>query len=244
MKNKIRYHYHNIGKVYLEDKDNIGTKKALDMNMKFLRDYATGTQEKQAARSKNIRGIAYLGLNAQGDVLFTTKSEDGKDVYLQSIRFYDVLKRKPRTKDEILDMMKNSDIGVYCNDPSFLYWGAAYNATVGKYNIIIETRPPKGMKWNNPKILQLQKEFVLCKHLIAVLKAAPFYWNNIVGDYAKMFKADFEEREKIKEENPIGKVDNTLNEKEEGRVSTAKVEVKEKENNTSTEKEEVVQEDE
>lgn len=219
---KIRYHYHNIGKVYAEDND-LKTKKALDHTMKFLRDKARGQQALQRERAKRISGIAYLGLNELGDVRFSTKSEDGKSVYLQSIRFYDLQERKPRTRDEILDMMRNSDIGVYCSDPSFLYWGAAYNATVGKYNIIIERRPPKGMKWNNPKILELQKNFVLCKHLIAVLRAAPFYWNNMVGDFAKMFKVDYEEREKIREQNPVGKVDTTLLEKEEkSKVQTTK----------------------
>lgn len=238
---KIRYHYHNLGKIFVED--TYGAKKALDATMKFLRDKAVSQQDVQRVRSKNISGIAYLGLNKMGDVRFTSKSEDGKGMYLQSIRFFDLNERKPRTRDEILDMMRNSDIGVFCNDPSFLYWGAAYNATVGKYNIVIETRPPKGMRYRSPRILELQKNFVLCKHLIAVLRALPFYWNNMVKDFAEFFKVDHEEREKVREQNPVGKVDKTLLEKEEPKVQSTKKEEpkeieKEKVQSTKKEKEE------
>ena len=238
---KIRYHYHNLGNIFVNNK--YGARKALDATMKFLRDKAVSQQDVQRVRAKNISGIAYLGLNSMGDVRFTSKSEDGKGMYLQSIRFYDLAKRKPRTRDEILDMMRNSDIGVFCNDPSFLYWGAAYNATVGKYNIVIENRPPKGMAYNSARVLELQKKFVLCKHLIAVLRALPFYWNNMVKDFANFFDANHEEREKIREENPVDKIDTTLLEKEEPKVQSTKKEEpveEEKPTEQTTEKEEEV----
>ena len=244
---KIRYHYHNLGKIFVND--TYGARKALDATMKFLRDKAVAQQDLQRVRSKNIAGIAYLGLNKMGDVRFTSKSEDGSSMYLQSIRFYDLVKRKPRTRDEILDMMRNSDNGVFCNAPSFLYWGAAYNATVGKYNIVIENRPPKGMRNQSARVLELQKKFVLCKHLIAVLRALPFYWNNMVKDFAEFFKADFEEHEEIREKNPVGKVDKTLleDDKKPKTQSTKKEEPKEepKEELTkqTTEKEEVVEDE-
>lgn len=184
----IIYKYYNLGKVFSDNRFKI--KKANDATIKFLRDKAVSQQDKQAVRSKRIAGIAFLGINQVGDCRFVTKSEDGERTYIQSIRFYDLHKRKPRSKDEILDSMRNSDIGVYCSDPSFLFWGAAYNATKDGYNIAIENRAPKGLGQQSPKIKALQDKFVLCKHLIAVLRAAPFYWNNMVGEYVKYFKLD------------------------------------------------------
>jgi hypothetical protein len=78
-------------------------------------------------------------------------------------------------------MIKESDVGLSCNDPSFLYWGAAYNATKNGYNIYVETRAPK-----EPN-KQTKDNFVLCKHLIALLHSIPFWWNNIIKDYQKYF---------------------------------------------------------
>lgn len=176
---RIVYNYHNLGKAFGDNR--FKTTKGLDATMKYLRDKAVSQQDKQALKSKRIAGIAYLGLNQVGDLRFACRSEDGKETYIQSIRFYDFRKRKPRGRDDILRMMRESDVGVYCNDPSFLYWGAAYNATVGKYNIAVENRPPTTH-------LELKRKFVLCKHLIAVLRAVPFYWNNMVKDFMIFFR--------------------------------------------------------
>lgn len=190
--NEIIYKYHNIGKVFSDNRFKL--KRANDITMKYLRDKAVSQQDKQALKSKRIQGIAYLGINQLGDLRFATKSEDGKETYIQSIRFYDLQKRKPRTKEELLKAMNNSDIGVYCNDPSFLYWGAAYNATKYGYNIIIENRVPT-------KHVELKKKFILCKHLIALLRAAPFWWAQILKDYQEYFR--------IKEDNVATKAPTT-----------------------------------
>jgi hypothetical protein len=177
--NEIIYKYHNVGKVFSDNRFKL--KRANDIAMKYLRDKAVSQQDKQALKSKRIQGIAYLGINQLGDLRFATKSEDGKETYIQSIRFYDLQKRKPKTKNELLAAMNNSDIGVYCNDPSFLYWGAAYNATKYGYNIVVENRVPT-------KHVELKKKFVLCKHLIALLRAAPFWWAQILKDYQEYFR--------------------------------------------------------
>lgn len=191
---KIIYTYHNLGKIFSDNRFKMA--KAHDATMKFLRDKAVSQQDKQALRSKRIAGIAYLGLNALGDLRFACRSEDGKESYIQSIRFYDFHKRKPRTRDDILNMMRESDVGVYCNDPSFLYWGAAYNATKGGYNIVVENRPPT-------RHVEIKQKFVLCKHLIAILRAVPFYWNNMVKDFAQFFKLPETEVTKVEEKNPV-----------------------------------------
>ena len=196
--NEIIYKYHNVGKVFSDNRFKL--KRANDITMKYLRDKAVSQQDKQALKSKRIQGIAYLGINQLGDLRFATKSEDGKETYIQSIRFYDLKKSKPRTKAELLQTMNNSDIGVYCNDPSFLYWGAAYNATKYGYNIVIENRVPT-------KHLEIKKKFVLCKHLIALLRAAPFWWSQILKDYQEYFR--------IKEDDSQTKAPATQTKKEE-----------------------------
>lgn len=201
---KVIYTYHNLGKIFSDNRFRMA--KAHDATMKFLRDKAVSQQDKQALRSKRIAGIAYLGLNALGDLRFACRSEDGKESYLQSIRFYDFHKRKPRNRDDVLRMMRDSDVGVYCNDPSFLYWGAAYNATKGGYNIVVENRPPT-------RHVEIKQKFVLCKHLIAVLRAVPFYWNNMIKDFMEYFKIHEGDEEKVDEKKPKEKVEEKKTEK-------------------------------
>lgn len=174
---KIRVvQFNNIGKYFSKEH------KAHDATIKELRDTAKNQQVLQGRKYKKIDGIQYLGINNYGDLVFECNSEDKKGKYKQNIRFYDLKKRRPKTRDEVLDMMRNSDVGVSCNDPSFLYWGGAYNATRYGYNIYSENR---GL--NEPHRATKEK-FVICKHLIAVLHAVPFYWNNIVTDYKKFFE--------------------------------------------------------
>jgi hypothetical protein len=166
--------YENIGKYFKSN-------KAFDATIKDLRESAKSKQLLQGRKWKNIDGIRYLGINTFGDLVFECNSETKKGKYKQNIRFYDLKERKPKTRDEVLAMMRESDVGVSCNDPSFLYWGGAYNATKDKYNIFVETR---GL--NEPHI-ETKTKFVLCKHLIAVLHAVPFYWNTIIADYKEYF---------------------------------------------------------
>ena len=165
----------NVGKRF-------GKNKAQDDTIKELRDEAKSKQSLQGKKYRNITGINYVGINKYGDLVFECNSELGNGKYTQNLRFYDLHKIKPTKRDAVLDMMRNSDVGVSCNDPSFLYWGGAYNATKNGYNIFTETRPTKDPHKHT------KQNFVLCKHLIAVLHAVPFWWNTIIGDYKEYFK--------------------------------------------------------
>lgn len=40
------------------------------------------------------------------------------------------------------ELLMQKDFRIYTNDPSFLYWGSAYMATAGDYDIVPETRDP------------------------------------------------------------------------------------------------------
>ena len=71
------------------------------------------------------------------------------------------------------------DLEVSCNDPSWLYWGYKYIATQLDYN--------EGDSENRaPKIRNPNEEGVVCKHLISVLKALPFYISEVAGAMKKV----------------------------------------------------------
>lgn len=154
-------------------------RKLLDETIKELRDRSNSRQVTQRIRAKKINGIRYHGIDEEGDIKFTSNSQDGSKTYTQYVRFHDLKDMTEFGRDDVLNMLRNSDVGVSCNDPSFLYWGGAYNATKGGWNIAREDR---GL--NDPN-KALKQEFTLCKHLIAVLTALPFYWNTMIKDLVK-----------------------------------------------------------
>lgn len=209
----------NVGK-YFSKPEYI--KKIHDASMRELREHTKSKQKTQNERAKFISGIRYDGLNSYGDLKFSCNSQDGTKRYNQLVRFYDLLDRIPTSRDEILDMMLNSDVGVDCTDPSFQYWGGAYNATRYKFNIRVENR---GL--NEPNKAK-KEQFFLCKHLLQVLTAVPFYWNNIVSDFIKFFDMKTTSEEEKEEELTVQEAEDLLNEEE----------VLEEPNDTSTESEE------
>lgn len=160
--------------------------KAFDSTIKELRDEAKNKQSLQRELVSRARGtnwaVRYKGINKYGDLVFETNSQTGTGTYTQHIRFYGLKDMNPTSKNEILDMIRNGDVGVSCDDPSFLYWGGAYNATQKGYNIFEENR---GL--NDPN-KRTKENFVLCKHLIVVLQSLPFWWGTIIGDYRNYFK--------------------------------------------------------
>lgn len=180
--------FENIGKYFKKN-------KAFDATLKDLRDQA---KSKQALQTKKYKengnwGIRFEGINKYGDLEFSTNSQEKTGRYTQFVRFYGIKDMKPKNMKEVLDIVREADVGVSCNDPSFLYWGAAYNATKNGYNIFVESREPKEPNKNT------KDNFVLCKHLIAVLHAVPFYWPDILKEYKKFFDLDKVKEEEIKE---------------------------------------------
>lgn len=198
--------FEQVGKYFKQD-------KALDSTIKEIRDTAKNRQMLQAKKYKEEPnwGIRYEGVNKYGDLVFSTNSQSSSGRYTQHIRFYDLKNKKPKTMNEVLDMLRNSDVGVSCNDPSFLYWGGAYNATKNGYNIFVESR---GL--NDPH-KETKQNFVVCKHLIAVLHAVPFWWTNIISDYKKYFnlleeeqkakQVEEENKQEVKQEEPFTEED-------------------------------------
>ena len=70
------------------------------------------------------------------------------------------------------NLLKDSGIKVYCNCPSFLYWGYRYKAWRQGYGINKETRAPK---LRNPYL-----RGYVCKHLFAILQLYP-QWSKMLA---------------------------------------------------------------
>lgn len=156
-----------------------GRLKASDYTAAELRKFVERNGKQQQERSKLIRGISYDGLDPQDprDLLFTSNSQDGSQRYNLRLRFFDFANFAPRGRDEVINLLNRTDIGIHCDCPSFLYWGAAYKADQMGYGIVSERRAPK-----NPN-KEKKDAFYACKHAQAVLRAMPFWWPKIRKDY-------------------------------------------------------------
>lgn len=185
--------------------------KANDYTARELRSFVEANGQQQQERSKKIGGIKYEGMDRADprDLLFTANSQDKSQRYKLKLRFFDFRNIHPRSRDEVTMLLNNTDVGIYCSCPSFLYWGAAYKADQMGYGIVSESRAPK--EPNKAK----KDRFYACKHAQAVLRAMPFWWPQVRKDYVAYYEAQAareakqkeaaaktpEEKSKIKKEN-------------------------------------------
>lgn len=120
-------------------------------------------------RAKGITG-RFVGVNANGDLIFSMNSATtpGKN-YDVIIRFKSVYNKtvdakminEPKVFLSLL--LSDDDVLIYCSCPSWLYWGAQYNATIGEYGA---ERP----EMRRPRVRpDIKLNFVLCKHVQQVL---------------------------------------------------------------------------
>jgi len=76
--------------------------------------------------------------------------------HLVSIQFENY---QPKSRDTLKPL--GDDIKLHCECPAFLYWGSAYIATIGDYNLDFE-------EWRYPKIRDPELKNKLCKHCVKV----------------------------------------------------------------------------
>jgi len=127
-----------------------------------------------------------MGVTRSGLVRFRCSSATtpGKfwHQYIRFLDFEDALELQEKGKDltdqDIINLVIAGNLGVYCNDPSFLYYGWKYMAWAFGYGLRPETRPPNV---KNPS-----QTGSVCKHLLSVFRVMPFYMNRIVGDFRKL----------------------------------------------------------
>lgn len=188
--------------------------KGRDYTARQLRAFVERNAPQQQERSKFIRGINYDGMDPHDprDLHFSSDSQDGSQRYQLKLRFFDFANLVPRTKKEVINLLNETDVGIYCTCPSFLYWGAAYKADQMGYGIVSEPRAPR--EPNKAK----KDAFYACKHAQAVLRAMPFWWPKVMRDYINYYREQSEklmkqelsattdtlEREEIIKENKEG----------------------------------------
>lgn len=151
--------------------------KVLEENNKILLEAKmrellnlTRTQTPKLYNRSDFITPRYLGISKFGILNFQTNSQTHNDEgakWYQTVEIVDMLAKldenEPITSDVVKDLFNNSDLKIYCDDPSFLYWAFQYKATMKNYvdDNHPETRTPKR---NNRRL-----KGALCKHLAAVL---------------------------------------------------------------------------
>lgn len=178
----------------------------LAAEMSFLIDYAKDQYSKSRGlhlNSSDWKAYIHVGnpsfyrFITTGVIKFTTKTSISEKSYDQIIMLSDYKKIEPALL--ILFLSKNSDEDIAsflemffktsngklsCTDPSFVYWGNAFNLT--SLNAIYgpqELRPPniRDPKQNN----------LVCKHLWVVLetyeKSTAYFAKNLIPYYKRLF---------------------------------------------------------
>ena len=167
------------------------------------KDFIKGADKNRIARAKThfgSHGTKYSGVLADGTVMFETKSAgyDNKKyagyhkIYVQYIlpaEIKDVKNMADLKDNEKVNLLLAGDLKLRCSCPDFLYFGNKYILTQ------LDSMWGKGEhrfpKIKNPKL----KGSGLCKHLILVLQAVPFWISDITRDYKKQGVLDIEEKE-------------------------------------------------
>ena len=133
-------------------------------------------------RSAEQITVFYQGVTKDGLLRFMCPSgtTPGKFWIQQvSLVHLDVIrKRYPNKKfRDVVALAVKKDVKLFCNDPSFLYWGYKYIAWTQGFGLREETRRPD---IRNPKL-----RGSVCKHLDAVLREMPKYIDKIAEDLTK-----------------------------------------------------------
>ena len=174
----MRYGYIDLNNFKEEELDN--PKLLLEKSYKELQSL-TLPQISARAKSQSL-SVSYKGISKEGVIHFQCSSgtHPGK-FYNQYIKLLDLpflLKDRKDYKDrDLVNLAVFGDIAVYCDDPSFKYYGWQYFTYLNGCGLKREVRYPS-MK--NPYL-----KGALCKHLVAVFNAFPMYINSFVKDFRR-----------------------------------------------------------
>ena len=175
----MRYGYIDLNNFKEEELDN--PKLLLEKSYKELQSL-TLPQISARAKSQSL-SVSYKGISKEGVIHFQCSSgtHPGK-YYNQYIKLLDLpflLKDRKDYKDrDLVNLAVFGDIAVYCDDPSFKYYGWQYMTYLNGCGLKREVRYPS-MK--NPYL-----KGSICKHLFAVFNAFPMYINSFVKDFRKV----------------------------------------------------------
>ena len=113
------------------------------------------------------------------ELVFKTRSgTDRRLVWTQTIHLNDVtIENLLACKSffEIENLIKNSNLKIYCDCPAWLYWGYKYIAWKKGYGLVKE--------FHRPIVRNPHQQGALCKHLYLVLQLFPFITKEIASKY-------------------------------------------------------------
>lgn len=126
------------------------------------------------------KGVQYKGVDFDV-VKFATPSESRPNMHheqwIQMVDLRALLDDPEMSLQDDVQLAMAGDLKVHCTCEAFTYFGYKYILTNLDSAIQPETRPPNV---RNPK-----QRGSVCKHLAAVLKVFPFWWNTIASDLRK-----------------------------------------------------------
>lgn len=168
--------------VYLEEQDNIRVAKYL----KDLQNTQLYTKEK-GWRKPEQGGVSVRLYRAEPRIgRWTFRTSSGKDTYITVFQFI--------PEKRIVETQK-LHVRISCTCPSFLFWGAQYNAVMGDY-FYGKIRP----KFTPPKKRDPAGRFLVCKHVLACI---PIVSNYRVRGISEDVKRRLKEPLKIELEKKI-----------------------------------------
>lgn len=149
-----------------------------------LNDLKTGADSAIRARAKKQNLASwYQGLDKDGVINYETRSitTPNVEVWRQKIKLLDLQEAidiyqedGDITEVDVANLVTFGDLAVWCDDPSFLYWGWQYIAWQLGYGI--EKMDIK------PDIRNPKRKGTVCKHLYTVFTVMPMHMTRITKD--------------------------------------------------------------
>ncbi len=151
---------------------------------------------RQAIRARALRGVRLEEFDGDTMVFRVTSSEiewNGIE-YLNLVKFmsWDEIGGDPdlTPREKALMLLWTSDIQLYCEDPSFLYYGFAH--ILAQLNSAIY--PESGLRGRPPVIRNPHHRGICCKHLNRVLRSLPFYNGDIARAITEQWGGRIDQR--------------------------------------------------
>ncbi len=166
-------------------KKQYSVRKGLHLNSKDWESYV------------DVKSAMFYTFLTNGTVQFLTKSKLSGKSYKQYVKFVDFKKFEPALlllflidtpEDKINNFLKTflqyGEVKIFCEDPSFLFWGSKYNLTQIKscYGPG-ENRPPD--------IRDPSRSFLVCKHLWLVLERFEKNITEFIRELLPYYRAAF-----------------------------------------------------
>lgn len=143
-----------------------------------IRSRSDVSDPERVRRAKKLVSY-YRGVTDSGDIIFETQSQTfPSKYYTEVIRLYDlpILIQSPLYVNNWQRLLKDSlsgNVGIYCSDPSFLYWGWQYISFTFHYG------------WSSAVFPSIRNPTLYggaCKHILHCFMVLPFNFYRVYSD--------------------------------------------------------------